>query len=53
MSALKSTPTSQLKEKIHEKPIQHLDLLFDLLPENPTQVERILELMDELVKEKK
>lgn len=53
MSVLKVIPASQLKEKIYEKPIPHLDLLFDLLPENFAQAARILQLMDELVKEKK
>lgn len=44
---------ASLKIHIHQKPMYYLDLIFELLPENSKQVEKILQLMDELVKEKK
>lgn len=45
--------SKHLKEKIQQKPIQHLDMLYELLPENEEQAQKILQLMDELIKEKK
>lgn len=45
--------SKKLKEKIQQKPIQYLDLLYDLLPENEEHAKHILQLMEELIKEKK
>ncbi len=53
MLTSKNILLSKLKEKIQQKPTQHLDLLYDLLPENEEQAEKILQLIEELIKEKK
>ncbi len=53
MVMTKKMSTNQLKKKISEKSIQYLDMLFDLLPENSAEAEKILQIMEELVKEKK
>jgi len=53
MPAHRAIDANQIKEKIQKKPMQHLDLIFDLLPENRKQAEKSLQLMHTLVKEKK
>src|SRR5690349_8150676 len=53
MVTTKKMSSNQLKKKILEKPIQYLDMLFDLVPENSEEAEKVLQIMEELVKEKK
>ncbi|MCD6039738.1 MAG: hypothetical protein K0S27_1138 [Gammaproteobacteria bacterium] len=49
----KDSSINLLKEKIRNKPTQYMDSLFSLLPENTDQAKKILQFIDELVKEKK